>query len=136
MFAMPVGEEESDNVLVSGVDVVLAIGADTEHPEEARRFVEYLMSDEVVGQWARSQSALSPLVDAPQNDDEALAQVVPLFEEGRIAGYADHRIPTAVNLEAHVQTLVLGGDTEAFLRTLDAEWSKVAARTIPMEEDR
>jgi raffinose/stachyose/melibiose transport system substrate-binding protein len=135
MFVMPVGEDESDNVLVSGVDVALSIGADTEHPEEARRFVEFLLSEEVVGEWATSQSALSPLVDAPQNDDEALAQVVPLFEEGRIAGYADHQIPAAVNLEAHVQTLVLGGDTEAFLSTLDNEWSKVAARTIAVEED-
>lgn len=130
MFVMPVGESESDNVLVTGVDVAVAIGADTAHPEEARRFVEFMFSEEVVTTYANEQSALSPLADAPQNEDEALAGVVPLFEEGRIAGYADHQIPTSVNLEAHVQTLVLGGDTEAFLTTLDEEWRKVARRTV------
>ncbi|WP_153397627.1 ABC transporter substrate-binding protein [Ornithinicoccus halotolerans] len=134
MFVMPAGEQESDNVLVSGVDVAVAIGGDTDHPEEARRFVEFMFSPEVVSEYATAQSALSPLLDAPQNDDPALSGILPLYEEGRITGYADHQIPAAVNLEAHVQTLVLSGDTDAFLAALDNEWRKVAARTIDFEE--
>lgn len=136
MFVMPVGEDESENVLVSGVDVAVTIGADTPYPEEARRFVEFMFSEEVVSSYATEQSALSPLVDAPQNDDPALELVVPLYEEGRIAGYADHQIPAAMNLEAHVQTLVLNEEPDAFLQAMDNEWRKYARRTTGFEEGR
>jgi raffinose/stachyose/melibiose transport system substrate-binding protein len=134
MFVMPAGEEESENVLVSGVDVAVAVGADTPHPEEARRFLEFLFSEEVVSGYATEQSALSPLADAEQNDDEALADLVPYYEEGRITGYADHQIPAAMNLEAHIQTFVLNGDDQSFLSALDEEWRKVARRTVDFEE--
>lgn len=136
MFVMPVGEDESENVLVSGVDVAVAIGKDTAYPEEARRFVEFMFSQEIVSSYASEQSALSPLVDAPQNDDPALELVVPLYEEGRLAGYADHQIPAAMNLEAHVQTLVLNKDPDAFLEAMDNEWRKYARRTTGFEEGR
>ena len=136
MFVMPVGEDESENVLVSGVDVAVAIGKDTAYPEEARRFVEFMFSEEIVSSYASEQSALSPLVDAPQNDDPALELVVPLYEEGRLAGYADHQIPAAMNLEAHVQTLVLNKDPDAFLEAMDNEWRKYARRTTGFEEGR
>lgn len=134
MFVMPVGDDPKENVLVSGVDVAVAIGADTPHPEEARRFVEFLFSPEVVGDYATAQSALSPLADAPQNDDPALKGVVPFFEDGRLTGYADHQIPAAINLEALVQTFALNGDGDRFLSDLDAEWRKVARRTVDFEE--
>jgi len=134
MFVMPVSDDPQDNVLVSGVDVAVAVGADTEYPDQARRFVEFLFSDEVVSQYAEAQSALSPLADAPQNDDPALEGVVPFFEDGRLTGYADHQIPAAVNLEAEVQTFALDGNEESFLSGLDEEWRKVARRTVDFSE--
>lgn len=134
MFVMPVSDDPDDNVLVSGVDVAVAMGDDTPHPDEARRFVEFMFSPEVVSRYAEAQSALSPLADAPQNDDPALEGVVPFFTDGRLTGYADHQIPAAVNLEAEVQTFALGGDQDRFLSGLDQEWSKVARRTVDFQD--
>lgn len=134
MFVMPVGDDPSENVLVSGVDVAVAIGAETPHPAEAQRFVEFMFSPDVVSEYAAAQSALSPLSDSPQNDDPALAGVVPFFEDGRLVGYADHQIPAAINLEALAQTFALNGDEQRFLSGLDEEWRKVARRTVDFEE--
>ncbi|MGB5953013.1 MAG: extracellular solute-binding protein [Ornithinimicrobium sp.] len=134
MFVMPVSDDPQDTVLVSGVDVAVAVGADTEYPDEARRFVEFLFSPEVVSEYAEAQSALSPLADAPQNEDPALEGVVPYFEDGRLTGYADHQIPAAVNLEAEVQTFALDGDEQGFLSGLDEEWRKVARRTVDFDK--
>ena len=38
----PATDDPDDRLLVSGVDVVVTMGKDTPHPEEAMRFIEYL----------------------------------------------------------------------------------------------
>jgi raffinose/stachyose/melibiose transport system substrate-binding protein len=133
-FPYPVTDNADDRIVVSGVDVGISIGRDTPHRAEAERFVNYLMSPEVVAAYSESQSTFSPLVDAPPNPDPALAGLEPYFTEGKIIGFIDHQIPAAVPLVNMLQTLVITGDTEEFLSDLDSEWSKVAARTTTQRE--
>lgn len=135
-FAYPVGDDPQENVVVSGVDVGISVGRDTKHPEEARRFVEYLMSPRVVADYAASQSAFSPLVDSPDVTDPALQGIAGYYKDGRIIGFIDHQIPPSIPLVQSLQTLVLGGTPEGFTSRLDNEWSKVAARTIPHDKDQ
>jgi raffinose/stachyose/melibiose transport system substrate-binding protein len=58
--------------------------------------------------------------------------VKPWFDEGRITGFIDHQIPSTIPLAAINQQFLLDGDAGAALSTLDSEWRKVAARTIPV----
>ncbi|MHA7218549.1 ABC transporter substrate-binding protein [Arthrobacter sp. MDT1-48-3] len=134
-FPYPATNSPEDTVVVSGVDVGVSIGRDTDHPEEARRFVEFLMSPEVVERYAQEQSAFSPLATGAETTDPALAGLAPYFDDNRIIGFIDHQLPASLPLPQYLQELVLGGRTEDFLATLDREWSKIAARTIPNEKD-
>ena len=60
-FPYPATDDPEDTVLVSGVDVVLAIGRDTPHRAEVEKFVEYMMRPENVDAYGAAQSTFSPL---------------------------------------------------------------------------
>lgn len=127
MFALPATDDAQATRLVSGVDVALTLGREPEHPEEAMAFLAYLMRPEVMESYAREQLAIPP-IEGGASQDPALDGVMPYFEEGRLIGYADHRIPLTIPLEQYLQQYVIDGNRDAFLRRLDVEWDKVAAR--------
>lgn len=135
-FPYPVTDDADERIVVSGVDVGISIGRDTPHRAEAQRFVDYLMSPEVVTAYSESQSTFSPLLDAAPNADPALAGLEPYFSDGRIIGFIDHQIPASIPLVNLLQSMVLTGDSKTFLRDLDTEWSKVAARTATAREGK
>ncbi|WP_448389586.1 ABC transporter substrate-binding protein [Microbacterium aurum] len=136
IFPYPVPENPDDRMLVSGVDVTVTMARDTPHKEEALRFIEFLFRPDVIERFAAAQTMVPSVVDAELSDDPALQSIAPYFDEGRITGFIDHQVPTAIPLTGVVQQFLYDGDADAALRTLDNEWRKVAARTItPNEED-
>jgi raffinose/stachyose/melibiose transport system substrate-binding protein len=135
-FPYPVTDDADARVVVSGVDVGIMVGRNTPHAAEAQKFVDYLMSPDVVSAYSEAQSTFSPLKDAEPNNDPALAGLEPYFTAGKIIGFIDHQIPAAVPLVNLLQTLVITGDTETFLADLDSEWDKVAARTTTQRQGK
>lgn len=132
-FPYPTTMQPSKNVLVSGVDVALAVGRDTKHPQEARKFIEYLMSPAVLNDYAKAQSALTPVADGAPGTDPALAGMQEYFSAGRVIGYFDHDVPPSIPLPALLQQFILDGDAKAYLRRMDNEFEKLAARTLTKE---
>jgi len=135
-FPYPVTDDADARVVVSGVDVGIMVGRNTPHAAEAQKFVDYLMSPDVVTAYSEAQSTFSPLKDAAPNNDPALAGLEPYFSAGTIIGFIDHQIPAAVPLVNLLQTMVITGDTETFLADLDSEWDKVAARTTTQRQGK
>ncbi len=133
IFPYPATDSPDDRLLVSGVDVVVTMGKDTPRREEAMRFIEYLFQEDVIEEFAASQNMVPSVEGAQLSDDPAIQSVAPWFEEGRITGFIDHQIPPSIPLAQIDQEFLFTGDTDAALATLDREWSKVAARTIPVE---
>ena len=108
---------------------------DTPHREEALRFIEYLFDVGVIEEFAASQNMIPSVEGAELSDDPALQSVKPFFDEGKITGFIDHQVPPSIPLVAIVQQFLFDGDADAALSTLDSEWRKVAARTIPVTGD-
>lgn len=133
IFPYPATDDPDERLLVSGVDVVVTMGENTPHREEAMRFIEYLFQEEVVEEFAASQNMVPSVEGARLSDDAAIQSVAPWFEQGAITGFIDHQIPPSIPLAQIVQEYLFTGDTDSALATLDREWSKVAARTIPVE---
>lgn len=128
MFALPTAEDPEDVELVSGVDVLLTMGAEPQHEEAALEFIRFLTEPENVARYADEQGAV-PTVEGVEPTDPALEEVYPFFEAERVTAYVEHSIPPAVGLQPLTQQLVLTGDAERFLAELDEEWDKVAARS-------
>ncbi|MFE6256270.1 ABC transporter substrate-binding protein [Agromyces sp. NPDC057865] len=135
IFPYPATDDPDDRLLVSGVDVVVTMGKDTPHREEALRFIDYLFEQDVIEDFAASQNMVPSVEGAQLSDDPAIQSVAPWFDEGRITGFIDHQIPPSVPLAAVDQEFLFTGDADAALATLDREWAKVAARTIPVTGD-
>jgi raffinose/stachyose/melibiose transport system substrate-binding protein len=132
IFPYPAADDPDDRLLVSGVDVVVTMGKNTPHREEALRFIDYLFEKDVIEEFAASQNMVPSVKGAELSDDAAIQSVKPYFDEGKITGFIDHQIPPSIPLAAIDQQFLFDGDVDAALATLDSEWSKVAARTIPL----
>lgn len=124
-----------ESLLVSGVDVVFTMGKNGAKEEAAQRFLDYVFQPEVIEAFAASQNMVPSVEGAELSDDPALQSVKPYFDEGRITGFIDHQIPPAIPLIPTDQQFLFDGDAEKALKTLDSEWAKVAARTIPVTEE-
>lgn len=127
-FPYPAGDDPSATRLVSGVDVAITMGRETEHPEESMRLIEFLLQPDHLDELAASQNMFSASADAGANENPTLQELEPYVADGRIIGFIDHQIPTSVPLQPILQEFVLGGTVQGALASLDDEWRKVATR--------
>lgn len=127
----PAAGGADDRLLVTGVDVTVTIGRNTPHKEAALKFVHFLFEKEVIEKLAASQNMVPSVKSAQLSAEPALQSVKPYFDTGRITGFIDHQIPPSIPLAATVQQALFDGNSAAALSTLDNEWRKVAARTVP-----
>lgn len=128
-------DDPDESMLVSGVDVVFTLGKNGAKHDAAMRFIEFAFQPEVQERFAASQNMVPSVEGAELGDDPALQSVAPYFDAGRITGFIDHQVPGSIPLQPIDQQFLFTGDVDAALKSLDSEWSKVAARTIPVTGD-
>ena len=87
IFPYPATDDPDDRLLVSGVDVVVTMGKNTPHKEEAMRFIDYLFEKDVIEEFAASQNMVPSVEGAELSDDPSLQSVKPFFDDGQ-----DHRL--------------------------------------------
>ena len=85
---------------------MLTAGAESAHPEEAKRFIDFLMQPEVMERYSEEQVAI-PRLEGLENDDPALAGVQPFIDDGRIVGFTDHQFIPAIPLTQLLQEYLL-----------------------------
>ena len=129
-YPAPEGEGADQRLLVTGVDVVVTMGKGAAHPEEARRFFDYLFQPEVIEKVAKSQSMFPSLREADYPDDPAIQELAPFFDGGHIAGFVDHHVPASIRLDPLVQQGLFDADPSVTLQQLDRQWREYAARTV------
>jgi len=126
-FAMPVTNEPDKNRLVSGVDVLLAISEDSDHKEEAMRFIEFMMTEESAKRYIDEQKAFSAVQNVFQ-EDPVFEGIKSNFEEGKITSFPDHYYPAGMGAENLIQEFLLEQKKDTFLKKMDSEWDKVQNR--------
>ncbi len=126
---MPATDDADEQILTAGDDVMITMGANTKHKEEALKFIEFLMSEEKLNEYADAQSAITPLKNT-HFGNEALETVRSFFKENRVADFCDHYIPSSINIGGYLQTMVTSGNVNRFVKSMQTEWDKVQARTF------
>lgn len=126
---MPATDNVKEQQLTAGDDVMLTIGAHTKHYDEAREFVDFLMSEENVKDYSKQQSAFTPYKDTYVGDD-ALNGVLDFYKAGRLTDFCDHYVPASINIAGFLQTLVQSGNTKRFLNSMQSEYDKIEARNF------
>ncbi|WP_404358943.1 extracellular solute-binding protein [Cytobacillus firmus] len=127
VFPMPVTNDTSQNKLVSGVDVLLAVSKDTEHKEEAMKFAEFMMNNDTAQKYIDEQKAFSA-IEGVYQEDPVFEGIKANFENGTITSFPDHYYPAGMGAENLVQEFLIKKDKEKFLKKMDSEWEKVQNR--------
>jgi raffinose/stachyose/melibiose transport system substrate-binding protein len=127
VFAMPVTNEPEKNKLVSGVDVLLTIAEESEHPEEAMKFIEFMINEETATQYINEQAAFSAVQNVFQ-EDPTFEGIKTNFETGKITSFPDHYYPAGMQAANLIQEFLLKKDKDKFLEKMDKEWDKVQNR--------
>jgi raffinose/stachyose/melibiose transport system substrate-binding protein len=127
VFAMPVTNEPDQNKLVSGVDVLLTMSEDTEHKEEAMKFIQFMMDKENSSRYIEEQKAFSA-VEGVFQEDPVFEGIKTNFEKGTITSFPDHYYPAGMGADNILQEFLIEQNKEAFLKKMDSEWDKVSNR--------
>lgn len=126
-FLLMPGQEADQPPAASGASVAYAVSSNTEHPDAAAAFLDYLSSAEA----ARIQLATGFMpvdTQAPSEDDGLLNEVNADFatvaDNDGIVPFPDYATPGMIDqLTPGIQGLISGSSTpEEFLASLQAEW--------------
>lgn len=126
-FTFPTSNNPEEINLVNGIDTLLTVSNDTKYKEESMEFIKFLLREDNIKQYITEQNLFSA-VEGVKQEDPSVAGVIPYIEKGQVTDFADHYIPSAVELNSIVQEFLQNGDIDAYLAKLDKEWDKVANR--------
>lgn len=120
-FVFPANEDESGNVLNSGVDLQFSVMEDCENKEAAYKVLDFLLEDENIQMYLDEQNAV-PCKEGDFQLAPMLDGMKEFIDEGKMADYQDHYYPAEMSVDAQIQTFLMKKDADAFLKKFDKDW--------------
>lgn len=103
---------DEGTLIVINADTRLAVNADSEHPEEVKKFVEYFTRADNIQKFADQQSSFSPLTGGEPSSAEEIQPLVSCYQAGRTVIGADRLLDLPIwDLTAQVSRKLLSGET-------------------------
>ena len=135
-FPLPMTDDPADLGVRVNMDLAAMIPVESNHQDAARDFLEYLYLPENIEAYNASQLGFTPTTDAPAPDDPRVEGMIEYYDNGQIYQGPSVLVPKTLPLNNYVQAIVLGASPEATLRTMDADWARIAFRApIPTTQD-
>ena len=122
-FVMPGNNNADVNILNSGIDLQFCVTNDCENKEAAYEVLRYLLKDETIQIYLNDQSAV-PCKVGDFELPEVLNGMASYIKEGKMADYQDHYYPAEMSVDAQIQTFLINGDVNAFLKKFDSDWER------------
>ncbi|MCK0470470.1 ABC transporter substrate-binding protein [Halalkalibacter sp. APA_J-10(15)] len=124
VFPMPATNEANQNNVISGVDVAIAIADDTDYPEEAQLFLDFLLQPENIEVYLETQRMFSA-VEGAEQENEALQELQVYFDNERVSPFSDHYYPQGFGVDIMFQDYLLDGSLDTLLAELDSEYERL-----------
>ena len=135
-FPLPMTDDPADLGVRVNMDLAAMIPEGSRHQEAARDFLEYLFLPEHIEEYNASQLGFTPTDGAPAPDDPRVAGMVEYYDNGQIYQGPSVLVPRTLPVFNYAQAMVLGASTTSTLRTMDADWARIAFRApIPSTQD-
>ncbi len=122
-FVMPGCDNADDNILNSGVDLQFCITTDCEDKEAAYQVLDFMLEDSTIQTYLDDQNAV-PCKDKEFELSPALDGMLDYINEGKMVDYQDHYYPAEMAVDAQIQTFLLDGDVDKFLKKFDSDWER------------
>lgn len=127
-FPLPMTEDPQDLRVRVNVDLAAWIPEASQHKEAARDFLEYLYRPEVIDSYNASQLGFAPTKDSAKATDPRVAGMVEYYEQSRVYQGPSVLVPRTIPIMNYTQAIVFGASPASTLRTLDADWARLAFR--------
>ncbi len=125
-FTFPANENESDNVLNSGVDLQFSIMKGCKNKEAAYEVLKFLYEDETIQIYLDDQNAV-PCKNGDFTLPSMLDGMKDYIENDRMSDFHDHHYPSEMSVDAIIQTYLMDNSEnarETFLTRFDNEWKR------------
>lgn len=122
-FVMPATDDESKNILNSGIDLQFSVLEDTENKEACYRVLEFLQRDENVQKYINNQMAVS-CKKGNFTLNKTIEGMKPYIDEDKLQDYPDHHYPAELGADALIQTYLIDGNLDKFLKGFDNDWAR------------
>ena len=127
-FPLPMTDDPDDLAVRVNMDLAAMIPEGSQHQDAARDFLEYLYLPENIEAYNASQLGFTPTKDAEAPDDPRIAGMIPYYDAGQVYQGPSVLVPKTIPVFNYTQAMVLGGDPNALLATMDADWARLAFR--------
>lgn len=135
-FPLPMTDDPADLGVRVNMDLAAMIPEESHHQEAARDFLEFLYEPQNIEEYNASQLGFTPTTDAPAPDDPRIEGMIEYYDAGQIYQGASVLVPRTLPIFNYAQAMVLGASTDSILRTMDADWARIAFRApIPSTQD-
>ena len=136
-FTFPANDNESDNVLTSGIDLQFCVMSECENKEAAYEVLSFLCEDETVQIYLDDQNAI-PCLEGDFTLPSMLDGMRSYIDSGRMSDFHDHHYPSEMSVDAMVQTFLMDKSDNAvdtFLTRFDTEWVRYNRDLIKKVQD-
>ena len=127
-FPLPMTDDPDDLQVRVNIDLAAWIPEASEHKEEARDFLSFLFQKEVMDEYNAAFLGYGTTTDAAPVTDERIVGMKEYYDSARFYQGPSKAIPLTIPTDNYVQGIVTGADPQRMLRTLDADWARLALR--------
>ncbi|WP_260855762.1 ABC transporter substrate-binding protein [Curtobacterium sp. 9128] len=127
-FPLPATDDPADLKVRVNVDLALWIPKASKKQDAAREFLRFLMSPEVADEYNADNNGFGTRRDSPPVANPTLKGMQQYYDDAAFYLGTSQLVPAEIPVANYAQTIALGGDPAPQLRTLDADWARVARR--------
>ncbi|MBO0980220.1 ABC transporter substrate-binding protein [Microbacterium sp. SD291] len=127
-FPLPMTDDPDDLAVRVNMDLAAMIPEGSRHQEAARDFLEFLYLPENVEAYNASQLGFTPTTDAAAPDDPRIEGMIEYYDAGQVYQGPSVLVPKTIPVFNYAQAIVLGSNPTTMLRTMDADWARLAFR--------
>jgi len=127
-FPLPMTNDPDDLEVRVNIDLAAWIPEASESKEAARDFLAYLFQKDVMDAYNAAQLGYGTTTDAAPVTDERILGMKEYYDAADFYQGPSKAIPLTIPTENYMQGIALGAEPEKMLRTLDADWARLAFR--------
>lgn len=127
-FPLPMTEDPADLKVRVNMDLVTLVPDEAANKEGALDFLEHLFQPDIIQAYNESQLGFVPTTTGEDPSDPRVEGMIAYYNEGAVYQGPGVLIPRAIPTENYAQSLALGADPLGVLRTMDADWARLAFR--------
>lgn len=127
-FPLPMTDDPEDLQVRVNIDLAAWIPEASEHQDAAREFLSYLFQQDVMDAYNTAQLGYGTTTDAAPVTDPRIVGMKEYYEAAEFYQGASRAIPLTIPTDNYLQGLALGSSVENTLKTLDADWARLALR--------